>query len=104
MIVLCDGNNSKLLVYYENNQYQDQIKTTYKPHGFTTITAGADSGGEGAPSAPLKLERKMIFLRKIVIFSHEIPPKFSRLPPLGAIFFQVRPPQLEILDPPLNWY
>jgi hypothetical protein len=28
----------------------------------------------------------MIFWRKIVIFSHEIPQTFSRLPPLGAIF------------------
>jgi hypothetical protein len=41
--------------------------------------------------------------RKIVIFFlHEIPPKFSRLPPFGAIFLSAPPPPLlEILDPHL---
>jgi hypothetical protein len=42
----------------------------------------------------------MIFWRKIVIF-HEIPQKFSRLPPLGANFLCTHP-QLKILDPPLK--
>jgi hypothetical protein len=42
--------------------------------------------------APLKLEKNMIFWRKIVYFSHEIPQKFSRLPPLGHIFLRVPPP------------
>jgi hypothetical protein len=37
-------------------------------------------------------------------FSHEKPQKFSRLPPLGAIFLSAPPPQLEILDPPLTVY
>ena len=33
-----------------------------------------------------KIGKNMIFWRKIVFFSHEIPQKFSRLPPLDAIF------------------
>ena len=40
---------------------------------------------------PLKLEKNMIFWRKIVIFSHGMPQKFSQLPPLGAIFLSVPP-------------
>jgi hypothetical protein len=70
-------------------------------------------GGRTRLAPPLKLEKNMIFWRKIVIFhtkypknfraslhnwkkydflaqnrdfSHEIPQKFSRLPPLCAIF------------------
>jgi hypothetical protein len=35
--------------------------------------------------------KNMIFWRKIVFFSHEIPQKFSRLPPLGAIFLSAPP-------------
>ena len=36
--------------------------------------------------APLKLKKKKL---------HEIPPKFSGLPPLGAIFFTCAPPNLK---------
>ena len=52
------------------------------------------NAGEGAhpARAPPKIGKNMIFWRKIVIFSHEIPQKCSRLPPLGPIL---------ILDPPL---
>ena len=42
------------------------------------------------PPPPPKVGINMIFWRKIVFFSYEIPPKCSRIPPLGAI-----------LDPPL---
>jgi hypothetical protein len=35
--------------------------------------------------------KNMIFWRKIVIFSREIPQKFSRLPLLGAIFLSAPP-------------
>ena len=40
-------------------------------------------GSRGAlpARAPLKLEKNKIFWRKIVIFSREIPQKFSRFPP-----------------------
>jgi hypothetical protein len=84
------------------------------------MVTGADSGGGGRTrrAPPLKLEKNMIFWRKIVIFhtkypknvraslrnwkkydflaynhdfSHEIPQKFSRLPPLGAIFLSAPP-------------
>jgi hypothetical protein len=61
-------------------------------------------GGGGAPGArppkigkkknfapPSAIGKNMIFCRKIVIFSHEIPQKFSRLPPLGAIFLSAPP-------------
>jgi hypothetical protein len=37
MIVLCDYYSSRLLVYNENNQYQYQIKTQYKPSDIATI-------------------------------------------------------------------
>ena len=51
---------------------------------------GAGSGG-GAPVArrPPKIGKNMIFLALNRDFSHEIPQKFSRLPPLGAIFFNM---------------
>jgi hypothetical protein len=75
-------------------------------------------GGRTRLAPPLKLEKNMIFWRKIVIFhtkypnnfraslhnwkkydflaqnrdfSHEIPQKFSRLPPLCAIFLSAPP-------------
>ena len=48
-------------------------------------------GGSRGGSPPLKLEKKLIFWRKIVIFLHEMPQKFSRLPPLGAIFLSASP-------------
>jgi len=57
------------------------------------INAGADPGrGRTRRARPLKLEKNMIFLRKIVIFHTKYPQKFSRLPPLGAIFFKCAPP------------
>jgi hypothetical protein len=37
MIVLCDSNTSRLLVYNDNNQYQYQIKTKYIPNDIATI-------------------------------------------------------------------
>jgi hypothetical protein len=46
-----------------------------------------DPGGAHPARTPLKLEKNMIFWRKIVIFSHEIPQKFSRLPPQLEIIF-----------------
>ena len=46
----------------------------------------------GAPDAPPKIGKNMIFLRKIVIFHTKDPQKISRLPPLGAIFLSVPPP------------
>ena len=55
---------------------------------------------QGAPLP--KIGKNMLLWRKIVIFLHEIPQKFSRLPPLGVIFLSA-PPYLEILDPPLQW-
>jgi hypothetical protein len=48
-----------------------------------------------------RIGKNMIFLRKIVIFFHEIPQQFSRLPPLGAIFLSV-PPNLKSWIPPCN--
>jgi hypothetical protein len=56
---------------------------------------GADPGGgvhsTRAPGArPPKIGKNMIFWRKIVIFSHEIPQKCSRLPPLGAILLSAK--------------
>ena len=56
-------------------------------------TSGADPERGGTPRVPpLKLERiwwYYFFLRKIVIFSHEIPPKFSRQASLGAVILSV---------------
>jgi hypothetical protein len=43
----------------------------------------------------------MIFWRKIVIFHTKYPKKF-RASFRSVQFFKVRPPQLEILDPPLG--
>ena len=43
----------------------------------------------GAPSP--KIGKNMIFWHKIVIFYTRYPKKFSRLPPLGAIFFKCAP-------------
>lgn len=37
MLVLCDCNNYRLLVYDNTNQYQYQIKTKYDPHDIATI-------------------------------------------------------------------
>ena len=37
MLVLCDSNNGRLLVYDNTNQYQYQIKTKYDPHDIATI-------------------------------------------------------------------
>ena len=37
MIVLCDSGQPQLLVYNNNNQYQYEIKTTYKPCDIATI-------------------------------------------------------------------
>ena len=53
----------------------------------THITEADPGGGEKARTRrPPKMGiNMMIFLRKIVIFSHEIPQTFSRLAPLGAI-------------------
>jgi hypothetical protein len=54
---------------------------------------GADPGvGRTRRPPPPKIAKNMIFWRKIVFFSHEIPQIFSRLPPLGAIFLRVPPP------------
>ena len=47
---------------------------------------GADLRGGATGARPPKIGKNLIFWRKIVIFSHEIPQKFSRLPPLGAFF------------------
>ena len=57
----------------------------------------------GGQAAPLKLDKNVIFLAKNRDFSHEIPQKFSRLPPLGEFFFNCTPPYLEILDPSLPY-
>jgi hypothetical protein len=48
-----------------------------------------------------KIGKNMILWRKIVI-SHTKYQNISPLPPLGAIFLSAPPPQLKILDPPLN--
>jgi hypothetical protein len=55
------------------------------------IVQGRIQGG----GLPPKIGKNMIFLRKIVIFLHEIPQKFSRLRPLGAIFLSAPPPNLK---------
>jgi hypothetical protein len=41
---------------------------------------------------PSAIGKNMIFWRKIVIFSHEIPQQCSRLPLLGATFLSAPPP------------
>ena len=56
------------------------------------IVQGRIQGGRGGGGLPPKIGKNMIFLRKIVIFLHEIPQKFSRLRPLGAIFLSAPPP------------
>ena len=50
-----------------------------------TVVAGADPGGE--QPAPPKIEKIMIFLRKIVIFHTKYPQQFFRL----AIIFNAPP-------------
>ena len=57
--------------------------------------------GRGAPSP--QNWKKSDFLAYNRDFSHEIPQKCSRLPPLGAIFLSAPPPYLEFLDPPLYY-
>jgi hypothetical protein len=56
--------------------------------------SGADPGGRGAHPArpPPIIGKNMIFWLKNRDFSHEIPPQFSRLPSLGAIFLSAPPP------------
>ena len=62
--------------------------------------------GEGRTrrASPLKLEKNIIFWRKIVIFLHEITQKCSRLPRLGAIFLSAPPLNLESWIRPWKWY
>ena len=63
--------------------------------------SGADPGGQ---RPPLKLEKNMIFWRKIVIFHTKYPNNFP-LSLRSAQFFKCPPhPYLEILDPPLHSY
>ena len=45
------------------------------------------TGADPAGCAPPKIGENMIFWHKIVIFSHEIPQNFSRLPPQLEFFF-----------------
>jgi hypothetical protein len=59
---------------------------------------GADTGG-GA--RPLKLEKIWFFGVKSWFFTRNTP-KFSRLPPLGAIFFKSAPPNLKSWIRPCN--
>ena len=59
---------------------------------FVKWSSRGGSRGAHPARAPLKLEKNMIFWRKIVYFSHEIPQQFSRLPPLGDIFLKAPPP------------
>ena len=47
-----------------------------------TISGADPEGGVPGARPPLKLEK----IRFFGVFSHEIPQKFSRLPPLGPIF------------------
>jgi hypothetical protein len=49
------------------------------------FSAGAET------RAPPKIGKKLIFLASNRDFSHEIPQKFPRLPPLGAIFLSAPP-------------
>ena len=57
--------------------------------------AGADPGGGAHPArAPLKLEKNMIFLRKIMIF-HTRYPKFFAPPSARCNFFKRAPPNLK---------
>ena len=44
-------------------------------------TQGRIQGGRGGAHVPPKIEKNMIFWRKIVIFQTKYPKKFSRLPP-----------------------
>ena len=58
----------------------------------TFVNKGGSRGGGGGTrrAPPLKFEK----IRFFGDFSHEIPQKFSRLPPLGAIFLSA-PPNLK---------
>jgi hypothetical protein len=59
------------------------------------MSLGRIQGGGAHPArAPLKIGKNMIFLAYNRDFSHKIPRKFSRLPPLGAIFVRT-PPNLK---------
>ena len=53
---------------------------------FQPPMTGADPGG-----GPPKIGKNMIFLAYNRDFSHEIPQKISRLPPLGVIFLNAPP-------------
>ena len=95
------------------------VKVTNPP--FNWRTTGADPGGGGGPPPPPKIGKNMIFWLKIVIFqtknpkifrpslrnlkkydflasnrdfSHEIPKRISRLPPLDRFFLSAPPPPL----------
>jgi hypothetical protein len=51
-----------------------------RPKTKSTIQGRIQGGGAHPARSPPKIGKNMIFWRKIVIFLHEIPQKFSRLP------------------------
>ena len=75
------------LLYIGDGSQDSNHRAAQRAHRYLIIgDAGADPGGVHPARAPPKIGKNMIFWRKIMIFSHEIPQKFSHLPPLGAIF------------------
>jgi hypothetical protein len=55
------------------------------------VVQGRIQGGRAPGARPPKIGKNMIFWCKIVIIHTKYPIKFSRLPPLGAIFLSAHP-------------
>ena len=72
---------------------------TDRKYHFKDNCRGGSKGGR-TRRAPPKIGKTNYFFAWNRDFSHEIPPQFSRLPPLGAIFLSAPPPYPEILDQP----
>jgi hypothetical protein len=71
-------------------------------HQWRQYNAGVGEAGVYPACALLKIGRNMIFWHKIVIFHTKYPKNVCTSPPLGAIVLSAPPPNLKILDPPLQ--
>ena len=77
---------SDILIYH-----QLDFPGTYTLYHTFVLNRGG-SKGRGAPGAPPKIGKNMIFLRKIVIFHTKYPNIFRASLRSARFFFQVRPP------------
>ena len=83
--------NTVLWFYIYASLINDRQVYPIRSASFGSTVPGADPGGAHPARAPPPKIGKNDFLAYNRDFSHEIPPKFSRLPPLGTIFLSAPP-------------